>query len=120
MKFRLSSVGARAQSSGIEFARQSSGRTGRFAARRSGQTEFRSALWKRQRHKFRRVVPPSDGDDEVLLSLVHVGHRSAGCARLEVGFPKNGAIRLVVRAKLIAATAGRRTDIHGIAFPEKQ
>ena len=61
----------------------------------------------------------ANGKDHVLLATVHVRHRRAGRARLEMGRPQELARPLVERAELIPAETRRRADGDVIADGRK-
>src|SRR5215472_1009745 len=50
---------------------------------------------------------PANRHDDVLLALPGIGHRHAGCGRVQLGFPHHGAGCLVECAEFLAAGAWR-------------
>src|SRR6185503_18366237 len=75
-----------------------------------------SALRQRECYELARILPPRNGDHDVLLAADHVGHRRVADAGGQFHLPRDRAGLLVERAELLAAPGTTRRQTHaGVA-----
>ncbi len=66
------------------------------------------------------MIAAADGHNDVLLSLVHVGHGAACSTRVQLRLPDYLAGSLVVRAELLAPLTLRSANDRVTPFPQEQ
>src|SRR5687767_3845803 len=76
--------------------------------------------WQTERDELGGMIHASNRHDDVLLSLVHVGHRRPCGAGFQFHLPTGLAGCFVERPDLAAASAGRCSYIDLIAFGREQ
>src|SRR5438034_535390 len=73
-----------------------------------------------EREKFAAVIPAADGDDDVLLAVVHVGHRRSALGRRHVDGAEFRAVGLAVGAEHRATRTRRRREETALARNDKR